>query len=194
MTIVWRLLSWDDRLLAEHLKDLSELALDFSIELTGFEVGEIDMRIESLNCGVEGEADPADAIAEAIPENRCVTRPNDRWLLGEHRVLVRKSLERCYAALLEGKEASVVISNPPYNLKIVGNVSGLGAVRHREFAMASGEMTMQSVHALSDASVLTVRPPRQGRFAALLSLIGAISARCSPPGHGLRTSNSRTSP
>ena len=133
---------WDEHLLAEHLRDLSELALDFSIELTGFEVGEIDMRIESLNCGAEGEVDPADAIAEAIPENERVTRPNDRWLLGEHRVLCANALEEnAYAALSEGKQASVVISDPPYNLKIVGNVSGLGAVRHREFAMASGEMT-----------------------------------------------------
>jgi ParB-like chromosome segregation protein Spo0J len=132
---------WDDRLLAEHLKDLSELALDFSIELTGFEVGEIDLRIESLNCGAEGEADPADAIAGAIPENRHVTRPNDCWLLGEHRVLCANALdENAYAALLEGKQASVVISDPPYNRKI-GSVSGLGAVQHREFAMASGEMT-----------------------------------------------------
>jgi DNA modification methylase len=132
---------WDDRLLAEHLKDLSEMALDFSIELTGFEMGEIDLRIEGLNCGAEGEADPADAIVEAIPEDRCVTRPNDCWLLGEHRVLCANALdENAYAALLEGKKASVVISDPPYNRKIA-NVSGLGAVQHREFAMASGEMT-----------------------------------------------------
>jgi ParB-like chromosome segregation protein Spo0J len=40
--------TWDDRLLAEQLKELSELALDFSLETTGFEVGEIDLRIEGL--------------------------------------------------------------------------------------------------------------------------------------------------
>jgi hypothetical protein len=40
--------SWDDRLLAEQLKELSLLDLDFSLELTGFEVGEIDLRIASL--------------------------------------------------------------------------------------------------------------------------------------------------
>jgi hypothetical protein len=39
---------WDDRLLAETLKELSELELDFSIEATGFTVGEIDLRIEGL--------------------------------------------------------------------------------------------------------------------------------------------------
>ena len=40
--------SWDDRLLAQQLKDLSLLGLDFSIEVTGFEMGEIDLRIASL--------------------------------------------------------------------------------------------------------------------------------------------------
>jgi DNA modification methylase len=104
-------------------------------------MGEIDLRIEGLNCGAEGEADPADAIAEAIPEDRRITRSNDCWSLGENRVLCANALdENAYAALLEGKQASVVISDPPYNRKIA-NVAGLGAVQHREFAMASGEMT-----------------------------------------------------
>ena len=40
---------WDDRLLAEQLKDLSLLGLDFSLEVTGFEIGEIDLRIASLD-------------------------------------------------------------------------------------------------------------------------------------------------
>src|SRR5882757_10957750 len=40
--------TWDDRLLAEQLKDLSLIGLDFSIEVTGFEMGEIDLRIASL--------------------------------------------------------------------------------------------------------------------------------------------------
>ena len=39
---------WDDRLLAEQLKELSELELDFSLEVTGFDMAEIDLRIEGL--------------------------------------------------------------------------------------------------------------------------------------------------
>src|SRR5690606_28810791 len=34
-----------------------------------------------------------------------------------------------------------VFTDPPYNVRIDGNVTGLGRIRHREFAMASGEMT-----------------------------------------------------
>lgn len=35
----------------------------------------------------------------------------------------------------------MVFTDPPYNVPIGGHVSGLGKIRHREFAMASGEMT-----------------------------------------------------
>src|SRR5271156_2650598 len=40
---------WDDKLLAEQLHELSLLDLDFSLGATGFEMGEIDLRIEGLN-------------------------------------------------------------------------------------------------------------------------------------------------
>jgi ParB-like chromosome segregation protein Spo0J len=56
--------SWDDRLLAEQLKDLSLLGLDFTLEVTGFEMGEIDLRIVSL----EDSPDPADDPTDALPE------------------------------------------------------------------------------------------------------------------------------
>ena len=46
--------TWDDRLLAQQLKELSILDLDFSLETTGFDMGEIDLRIESLNVNEEG--------------------------------------------------------------------------------------------------------------------------------------------
>jgi ParB-like chromosome segregation protein Spo0J len=38
---------WDERLLAEALRDLSLAELDFSLEATGFEMAEIDLRIEA---------------------------------------------------------------------------------------------------------------------------------------------------
>jgi hypothetical protein len=45
------------------------------------------------------------------------------------------------SALMDGEQAEMVFTDPPYNVAIEGNVSGLGKIRHREFAMASGEMT-----------------------------------------------------
>ena len=56
--------TWDDKLLAESLRDLSLLGLDFSIEAIGFEMAEIDLRIASL----DKVPDPADGPADAVPE------------------------------------------------------------------------------------------------------------------------------
>lgn len=47
--------SWDDRSLATHLKELSEISLEFDLEATGFELPEIDFRVQSLE-----ETDTAD--------------------------------------------------------------------------------------------------------------------------------------
>jgi DNA modification methylase len=66
----------------------------------------------------------------------------DLWLLGRHKLLcgdARKPAD--YAALLGDELADMIITDPPYNVKIDGHVSGLGRVRHREFAMAAGEMS-----------------------------------------------------
>ena len=45
------------------------------------------------------------------------------------------------AALMDGEKAQMVFTDPPYNVPIDGHVSGLGSQKHREFAMASGEMS-----------------------------------------------------
>jgi hypothetical protein len=42
---------------------------------------------------------------------------------------------------MQDKRAEVIFTDPPYNVRIAGNVSGLGAVKHRDFVMASGEMS-----------------------------------------------------
>jgi hypothetical protein len=132
---------WDDRLLAEHLKELS-LALDFEIELSGFEVGEIDLFIESLNSASEKEPDAADALPQMPTSKLPVTRAGDLWLLGEHRILCGNALEEStYVVLMNGKFAAMVLSDPPYNVRIAGNVSGLGRIQHRDFVMASGDMS-----------------------------------------------------
>jgi ParB-like chromosome segregation protein Spo0J len=89
---------WDDRLLAEQLKALSVLDLDFSIEATGFEMGEIDLMIEGLSPAPEGEVDPADALVDSGVQ---VTKPADLWVLGRHRLLCGDALdENSYSRLI----------------------------------------------------------------------------------------------
>jgi hypothetical protein len=104
--------AWDDRLLAEQLKELSDLDLDFSLETTGFEMGEIDLLIEGLSPAPAGKEDPADLVPEPQP-GIPVTTPGDLWLLGKHRVYCGNSLnELSYAALTDGSKAAMVFHRP----------------------------------------------------------------------------------
>ena len=96
--------TWDDRLLAEQLKELSELQLDFSLEVTGFEMGEIDLRIEGLAADPE-DADPADILPEQ-QSGSTVTRPGDLWLLDRHRVYCASALEESSYAGTDAGRAS----------------------------------------------------------------------------------------
>ena len=129
---------WDEEILAIELQGLLETDLDFDIGLTGFSIPEIDGLIEGL--APEEDGDPAeDALP---PEGPSVSRIGDLWELGPHRVICGDALtENTYRALLGDERAAMVFTDPPYNVRIDGHVGGSGAIRHREFIMASGEMT-----------------------------------------------------
>ena len=130
---------WDKSILAIELQHLMTLdCTDFDVTITGFEVPEIDIILE--------EARESSAALESIPEpdlnQPTVTQPGDLWLLGKHRIFCGNALHDDTYRLLMGKmRAAVVFTDPPFNVKIDGHATGNGAIRHREFAMASGEMS-----------------------------------------------------
>jgi DNA modification methylase len=133
--------TWDDRLLAQQFKDLSEVELDFSLEATGFEMGEIDVMVENLSPATEGEEDPADTVPEPTAGIQ-VSKCGDLWQLGRHKVYCGNSLnEPTYAALMRDAKAAMVFTDPPYNVHIDGHATGLGTIQHKDFTMASGEMS-----------------------------------------------------
>ncbi len=132
--------SWDENLLGESLRELASLDLDFSLEATGFTMAEIDLKIEGVGAPTEKE-DSADAVVGST--GPAVTAVGDLWQLGQHRILCSDALQaESYKQLLEGRLAEMVFTDPPYNLKVDGHCTGLGSVRHREFPMASGEMSV----------------------------------------------------
>ena len=95
------------------------------------------------------DSDPkSDRADKAIvpKEGPAISQLGDLWALGEHRILCADArLEKSYEVLLEDKKAAMVISDPPYNVPIKGHVGGKGKIQHREFAMASGEMSAPGV-------------------------------------------------
>ena len=137
---IGELSTWNKTALALEFKALvEEIDLDPEIlELTAFEVAEIDLHIESLDEQASAP-DRADLLPEPGP---AVTRPGDVWCLGRHRLLCGSALEmESYRLLLQGHQVRAVWSDPPYNVAVSGHVCGSGQVQHREFAMASGEMS-----------------------------------------------------
>ena len=153
---------WDDPVLAKQLKELSIVNLDFDLEVTGFEVAEIDLRIESLNLDID-DSDPADTLPAAAT-GEPVSCLGDVWILGRHRLLCGDALDStAYTTLMRGKKADMVFTDPPYNVKIDGHATGLGANRHREFAMAAGEMTYAEFQTfLLNACLLLTRNSSDG--------------------------------
>jgi len=103
---------WDEDILALELKDLGELGFD--LELTGFELGDIDQLLAQLDATPEGETD-ADAVPEVQAE--VVTQPGDVWLLGKHRIMCGDSTDAGSVALLmNGKKAQLIHADPPYGM------------------------------------------------------------------------------
>jgi DNA modification methylase len=127
---------WDKSLLAIELQGLAEIG--FEIEAIGFETAELDIILEEA--AEAAEANGPDDIVPAIEET-AVSTPGSLWICGEHRLLCGDATAAVdYERVLDGQKAAFVFTDPPYNVKIDGHVSGLGRNRHREFSMASGEM------------------------------------------------------
>jgi DNA modification methylase len=160
--------TWDDRLLAQQLKGLSLEGLDFSLEVTGFEMGEIDLRINSLEDTPAQDADPADVLPES-PAGP-VSKIGDLWLLGRNRLLCGSALDTsAFTALMGEERAATVFTDPPYNVEVDGHASGLGAIHHRPFPMASGEM---------DKAEFTAFLARSCRNLAAFSAAGSLHYIC----------------
>jgi DNA modification methylase len=104
--------NWDERLLAEELKALTELKLDFSLDVIGFDTGEIDIMIDGLVKPVDKDTRP-----DAVPRMKSlapVTKPNDVWLLGKNRIICGDALlPQTYSLLMGAQPADSVFTNPP---------------------------------------------------------------------------------
>jgi len=141
--------SWDADLLASELADLSEMELEFDLELTGFEVAEIDLIISETEVDPQGGAETAPLPNPSLSN---VTKRGDLWMLGKHRVLCGDARDAdAFALLLNDERAAMVFTDPPYNVPIDGHVTGKGRARHREFHEAGGEMSRSEFVGFLDA-------------------------------------------
>lgn len=160
--------SWDEDLLAEELKGLMSSDLGFDIGVIGFSIPEIDTLVEGL--APEEPGDPEDDWLPDAAEAPMRCRPGDVWQLGPHRLICGNALDpETVRLLMDGERARMVFTDPPYNVRIDGHVGGSGRNKHREFAMASGEMSAVEFTAFLRTSF---------RNLAAVSLDGAIHYVC----------------
>lgn len=134
--------SWSKDLLRSELSGLIELGYD--VELTGFETFEID---SVLNFGDDGSTAKQEKHEDNVelPDlpKKPVCRLGDRWTIGKHRLIVGDARELgVVERLLAGDRANMVITDPPYGLRIANNVSGNGRVKHSDFIMGAGETSL----------------------------------------------------
>lgn len=129
---------WDSELLAIELGELSELGL---AEFTGFSTAEIDITLDGARNSDAHREEPAPEDAQVPLPGQAVTRRGDLWQLGRHALICGDARERAdYDAVTFQEEIDCIFTDPPYNCPVNGHVCGLGKTKHREFAMASGEM------------------------------------------------------
>lgn len=129
---------WDEELLAEELKDLL-LQDEFTVDITGFSIAEVDHLIESSPKEEAGDPREEQLPGADVP-SRC--KLGDIWQLGQHRLICGNALDpEVVNKLMAGAKAQMVFTDPPYNVPINGHVCSASNTQHREFAMASGEMS-----------------------------------------------------
>lgn len=147
---------WDGAKLRQEFEEL--IALSFDMELTGFDAIEIDasLEIDLPSAGAVEEEAAEDLEPKDAP---VIVRTGDSWRLGDHVIVCGDAtVSGPLLAAIGDRRAAAVFTDPPYNVKIVGNVSGLGATRHGDFVMASGEMSRDAFTDFLSRSIAETLP------------------------------------
>jgi ParB-like nuclease family protein/DNA methylase len=106
--------TWNRPILAEHMKALSEINLDFNLETTGFEMKEIDLMVAGLTPSAVDRDHSDEVLANAEIRNP-VSRSGDLWRLGDHCLVCGDPSEaRNYSSLLtSATRAGTLITTIP---------------------------------------------------------------------------------
>lgn len=121
--------SWDEDLLAGEITALIEAGFD--VTLTGFDQSELDKLLRE-NVATEKDPDALPAVPTAP-----VVREGDLWLLGRHRLLCGDACSSlAVGQLMAGKPASMVFTDPPYNVDYEGRA---GKIKNDKMSAADFE-------------------------------------------------------
>lgn len=126
---------WDKNILKVELEELQRIEDgDFDLTLTGFDTPEIDVLLAPPDAPA---SENAGFLEKSIPAR---VKSGDLWQLGAHKLLCADSNQSAsFNQLLGEEKANLIVTDPPYNVKISGHVRS--SEKYREFAIASGEMS-----------------------------------------------------
>lgn len=152
---------WDKDKLALLIADLQ--GADFDVSLTGFDPGEIDdLFKDSLKDGIKDDEFDVDAELQ----KPAVTKPGDVWLLGRHRLVCDDSTKAdAFTALMDGKLANLVVTDPPYNVNYEGTAGkikndNMGNEAFYDFLLAAFTNTEAAM--AQDASIYVFHADTEG--------------------------------
>jgi DNA modification methylase len=133
--------TWDLEALSIELREI--MTSEIEIELTGFEMPEIDILLAKTDkADPKSRVDSVEDVAPPVSEAPAVSRSGDVWRLARHRLICGDALDSSVLdRLMAGDQAVMMFTDQPYNLPIDGFVSGRGKVRHREFVQGAGELS-----------------------------------------------------
>ena len=126
--------------------DIKDWIFDENFTITPEELGLGTIEVDSILFELSGfsasdaeeqnETKAEEAVLSDIPK---IVKPGDLIQLGQHRLFCGDSMKaESYTKLLGEEKADIIITDPPYNVKIQGHVTK--KKNHPEFAQASGEM------------------------------------------------------
>lgn len=110
---------WDEELLKLEFKDLEDL--NYDLELTGFDLEDIQKQLDELE-GKTVEEDDFDESEISQEETPVITKPGDLWILGDHRLLCGDSTKiEDIERLMNGAKVNMVFTDPPYGMGLDTN-------------------------------------------------------------------------
>lgn len=136
---------WDEAMLKLELADLK--ALDFDLDLTGFNTDEIDALLAEP--GTEGLTDPDDTPEPPVEP---VTRLGDVWVCGQHRVMCGSSLEMTAMERLCGDQrVDMLLTDPPYNVAYTGKTKNALTIQNDSMGDEAFRSFLQDAFVTADA-------------------------------------------
>lgn len=141
------LAEWDDELLSLELAELREM--DFDMELTGFDLAELDGLLGGGEQDGLTDEDEAPNIADDP-----VTKQGDIWVLGKHRLMCGDSTSiDAVEKLCQGQLVDLWLTDPPYNVAYGGGTKDALTIKNDDMDDEAFRQFLRDAYTAADASM-----------------------------------------